>query len=383
MSKLKFGVVGAAGGQGGNWAKRIAGWAKTEVFDIELAAVCDKNKSGIEKRAQELGTTSYSDYQKMYKEAGLDAVVIATPHYLHAPMAILAAESDINILVEKPMCITVKQADAMRKAVRSNDVKLAVGFQHRFSPVYNGLKNAINSGDLGDIFQLNMFFRDWRTEMYYETSSRVKDPQTGIEHGWRGHWSTEGAGALSNQIIHFLDLFQWFGGPIKSVSAISRVAKHSFPETDDNTNAIVEFENGSMGNIQASVAYEYGSESEYGIYGTKGALVHRKNMVDDNGKKVPFLDFRSPEIKKKKPLKSYFGQGFDESMDMFNAFIEAINEDDESTIKVNVEEGRKSIELMRAILMSIIFEKKVTVPLHDADIWPSLAHTYKNPMFDL
>ena len=197
MAKLKFGVIGAAGGQGGGWASKIAGWGKTEVFDLELVAVCDINKIGIEKKAQELGCAAYTDYEKMYKEAKLDAVVIATPHFLHAPQAIAAAENDINILVEKPMCITLQQADAMRKAVKMNDVKLAVGFQHRFNPSFLGLKNAIESGDLGFIYQLNCFFRHWRTDLYYETSSQVKDPNSGKEHGWRGHWATEGAGALA------------------------------------------------------------------------------------------------------------------------------------------------------------------------------------------
>lgn len=382
MSKLRFGVIGAAGGQGGNWAKRLAGWGKTGVFDLDLVAVCDIAKGGVERRAQEFGATAYTDYQKMYQDANLDAVVIATPHYLHAPMAVAAAENDVNILVEKPMCITVRQADDMIRAVRQNVVKLAVGFQHRFNVNFVGLKNAIDSGDLGKIFQINMFFRHWRTEMYYGSSSRVEDPVTGRKHGWRGHWRTEGAGALANQIIHFLDQFQWLApSPIRSVSAISHVAKHMFPETDDNTNAIVEFQDGGMGSIQAGVAYEYGDDSEFGIYGTKGALVHRKNMYDEQGKKQAYLDYRPETLKKKKPVTEYRKGGFESSMQMFAAFMEAIEEDDESLISVNVEEGKKSVELMRGILLSIIFEKKVTFPVHDPGIFPSLAHYYKDPVF--
>jgi UDP-N-acetyl-2-amino-2-deoxyglucuronate dehydrogenase len=384
MGKLRFGVIGAAGGQAGGWAQKIMDWGKTEVFDIELVAVCDIRKTGVENVAKKHGVTAYTDYEKMYKEAKLDAVVIGTPHYVHAPMSILAAEHEINILVEKPMCINLKQADEMRKAVKINDVKLAVGFQHRFSPAYLGLKNAVESGDLGQIFQFNMFFRHWRTEMYYETSTPVKDPVSGREHGWRGHWRTEGAGALSNQLIHFLDQYQWIApSPVKSVTAISRVSKHSFPETDDNTNAIVEFMDGSMGNIQAGVAYEYGNDSEFGLYGTNGALIHRKNMFDEKGEKVPYLDMRPPAMQKKKPAKSYMPGVLNGSMQMFAGFLEAIEEDDSSLISCDVDEGRKSIELMRGILLSIIFEKKVSFPVHDSEsLFPSLAHTYKDPMFE-
>lgn len=382
MRKLKFGVIGAAGGQGGGWAQKISDWGKSEVFDIELSAVCDINKGGIEKKAKELCCKAYTDYKQMYNEAKLDAVVIATPHYLHAPMVIDAAEQDMHILVEKPMCITLKQADDMRKAVRKNGVMLAVGLQHRFDPSKIALKTAITSGDLGNIFQINGFFRDWRTEMYYETSTQVSDPNSGKKHGWRGHWSTEGGGSLANQEIHFLDSFQWIASsPIRSVQAISRVAKHTFPETDDNTNAILEFDNGAMGLLQAGVSYEYGEENEIGVYGTNGALITRKDMRDKAGNNLPLLDFRNEELKKKKPLYSYIPSILNGTMQMFAAFLEAIEEDDESLISVNVEEGRKSVELMRAIFLSVIMEKKITFPVHDPGIFPSLAHVYKDPMF--
>ena len=382
MGKLKFGVIGAAGGQGGGWAQKINDWGKSEVFDIELSAVCDINKGGIEKKAKELCCKAYTDYKQMYNEEKLDAVVIATPHYLHAPMAIDAAEQDMHILVEKPMCITLKQADDMRKAVRKNGVMLAVGLQHRFDPSKIALKTAISSGDLGNIFQINGFFRDWRTEMYYETSTQVSDPNSGKKHGWRGHWSTEGGGSLANQEIHFLDSFQWIASsPIRSVQAISRVAKHTFPETDDNTNAILEFDNGAMGLLQAGVSYEYGEENEIGVYGTNGALITRKDMRDKAGNNLPLLDFRNEELKKKKPLHSYIPSILNGSMQMFAAFLEAIEEDDESLISVNVEEGRKSVELTRAIFLSVIMEKKITFPVHDPGIFPSLAHVYKDPMF--
>ncbi len=378
MSKLRVGVVGAAGGQGGSWTRRLLDWSKA-VFEIEVVALCDKSPA-VKNKANNLSNVeAYLDYQEMYKKANLDLVVIATPHFLHAPMAIEAAENDINVFVEKPMCITVKQADAMRRAVMMNMVNLGVGFQHRYNPSFLGLKNAINSGDLGSVFQLNCFFRHFRTNMYYETSSRVKDPKTGRKHGWRGHWRTEGAGALSNQIIHFLDIYQWLApSAVKSVSAISRIARHNFTETDDNTNAIVEFIDGSMGNIQAGVAYEHGSESEFGIYGTKGALIHRKNMFDEEGNKVPYIDYRQD---KSKPAKDYKPSVLKGDMQMFGDFLQAIEEDDPSLISVDVEEGRKSIELMRGILMSIILEKKVSFPLHDTEIWPSLARTYEDPMF--
>ena len=149
------------------------------------------------------------------------------------------------------MCINLKQADEMRAAVEKYKIKLAVGFQQRFNPLYVGLKNAIQSGDLGEIFQINMLFHWWRKEDYYLNSSPVPENANEDWEGWRGHWKTEGAGALANQMVHYLDVFQWLSpSPIQAVTATSRVSKHTFVETDDNTNVIVEFQNGSMGLIQ-------------------------------------------------------------------------------------------------------------------------------------
>ena len=146
----------------------------------------------------------------MMDKEKLDLVINATPHYMHAPIVIAAAEDGLNILSEKPTCINLKQADAMIEAVDRTKIKCAIGFQHRFDPIYVALKNAITSGDLGEIYQMNMMFHWYRNENYYLNSSPVPENKDSLWEGWRGHWRTEGAGALANQIIHFMDLFQWF-----------------------------------------------------------------------------------------------------------------------------------------------------------------------------
>ncbi|MFX0099658.1 MAG: Gfo/Idh/MocA family protein [Candidatus Hodarchaeota archaeon] len=379
--KLRIGVIGGVSGRGSGWVRKMVEWKESLFPNLELVAICDKNPAVKQKAAKMQGVEAFLDYKEMYKKANLDVVIIATPHYLHAPMAIAAAEADIHVFTEKPMCITLRQADAMARAVKMNGVMLAVGFQRRFANTHVLLKNLIDSGDLGFVYQLNLFARSFRTNMYYDTSTLVIDPKTGREHGWKGHWNTEGGGALANQLIHHMDIYQWIApSPIKSVCAISRIARHTFTETDDNTNVIVEFMDGSMGNIQAGVAYEFGRDTEFGIYGTKGTVIHRGNMRDEEGKPLPIIDLRQD---KSKPLKKYSPGLLMGETQMFGDFLEAIEEDDPSLISVDVDEGRKSIELLRGIFMSIILEKKVTFPLHDAEIWPSLARTYKDPTFSL
>ncbi|MHA1339765.1 MAG: Gfo/Idh/MocA family protein [Promethearchaeota archaeon] len=384
MAELKIAVIGGAGGQGSSWIRRIKNWKRILEYDLKLAAICDVNKLGLEAQAKKYNCKSYLDYKEMLEKEELDVVIIATPHFLHAPMTIAAAEHGINVLTEKPMCINLKQADEMKKAVEKSKIKLAVGFQMRFHNRYRKLKNIVDSGDLGDIFQINMLYHWWRTENYYLNSSPTEVNADEDWEGWRGHWKTEGAGAIANQIVHHIDLFQWISpSPVKSIMATSRVAKHTFIEVDDNTNAIVEFQNDSMGLIQAGVAYEHDRDEIFAIYGINGSVVYQKKYRGFLGIPKNLIDYRNKELKKRKKFKEYGRKLIlDISKALFENFLQSIKEDDPSIISVDVNEGRKSIEIMRAILLSNKYQKKIVFPFDDpADEFPTLPHPYIAPEF--
>jgi predicted dehydrogenase len=377
---LRCGIIGH-GGRGHSWSTYIKLWGKKAAKPLELVAISDISDAVLKKDQEKLKVPTYKDYNEMLDKEKLDLVMIAAPHYIHAPATIAAAEHGTNVLVEKPMCINLKQADEMRAAVEKSGIKLAVGFQERFHPAYVGLKNAITSGDLGDIFQINMIFHWWRTEEYYLNSSPVPENKDLDWEGWRGHWNTEGAGALANQMIHYMDIFQWLSpSPIKSVVANSRVAHHTYVETDDNTNAIVEFQNGSMGFIQAGVAYQYAKEEEYGIYGTEGTLIRRRNLRGAFGIPKFYEDNRKASVKAKKNILSYIPKKeFFPAKALLMHLVNAIVKDDPSQIGVDVVEGRKSVELLRAILLSQIQDQKITFPFDDnTDCYPDLLHTYQD-----
>lgn len=383
VNSFRVAVIGCQG-RGRGWVRKVKFWSKAfKPHTLELVAVCDIEEIALDRTAKANNVKAYKDYHEMYDKEKLDIVFIATPHYMHAPMSIAAAEHGINIFTEKPMCINLKQADAMKAAVEKAKVKLAVGFQHRYNPLYVGLKNAITSGDLGEIFQINMIFHWWRNENYYLNSTPVPENKDLDWEGWKGHWKTEGAGALANQIVHFMDIFQWLSpSPIQSVMAASRIAKHTLVETDDNTNAIVEFKNGSMGLLQAGVAYEYGKEEEFAVYGTQGALIRQNGLKGFLGIPKIYADHRKVAIKAKKPILAYLPKKFNIEKEMLGNFINAIVKDDAKNISVDVNEGRKSIELMRAILLSQKLQKKIIFPFEDNDAeFPELPRTYADPQY--
>ncbi len=381
MAIYKCAVIGGGGGRGHGWAARIKRWPKGDAHQLQLVAVADISEISLNRAVEKFGCKGYKDYVEMLDKEKPDLVVVATPHYVHAPMAIAAAERGINVFCEKPMCINLKQADEMRAAVEKYKIKLAVGFQHRFNPVYLALRNVVRSGDIGDVFQVNALYHWWRREDYYLNSTPVPENKELDWEGWKGHWYTEGGGALANQIMHHMDLFQWISpSPVQSVIASSKVAKHTYVETDDNTNVIVEFQNGSMGLIQAGVAYQHDRDDVFGVYGTEGAVVHRKNNKGLFGIPRLFEDYRKKEVKARKRMLSYVPSlKLNLNKAVLDNLLDAVANDDAKRISVDVVEGRKSIELLRAIVLSQHHGKKITFPFEDDPAaYPTLQHTYQD-----
>jgi UDP-N-acetyl-2-amino-2-deoxyglucuronate dehydrogenase len=383
VKELKCAVIGGGGGQGRSWMRRLRSWKTLADYKFNIEAVCDINQNSLNKRMEEFKCKGYTDYREMFEKEKLDLVVIATPHYMHAPMSIAAAEHGVNVLCEKIMCINLKQADEMKAAVEKYKIKLAVGFQHRYNPIFVAMRKAVQNGDLGELFQINLIYHWWRTEDYYLNSTPVPENKDTDWEGWRGHWLTEGGGAIANQIVHFIDAFVSMSqSPIKSLYAQSKVAKHTFVETDDNTNAIVEFKNDSMGLIQAGVAYQHDKIEELSLFGIDGALAARKKGKGLMGYLKIFEDYRKAEIKKKHRMWSYVPKNVLPDKCMMENLLLAIKNDDPKSISVDVNEGRKTVEILRAILLSQALNKKIEFPFNDdPSKYPELAHPYTAPEF--
>jgi predicted dehydrogenase len=235
--------------------------ALREVPEAELVAVCDASTDRAEAFARQLGTRAYTEVATMLQDEGVEAVIIGTPHPAHAEPAIIAAESGVHVLVEKPMAATLKDCDAMLAAARKSGITLGVISQRRLYEPVARMKAAINAGKLGAPVLGAFTMYSWRDPAYYQSDS------------WRGRWDTEGGGVLVNQSPHHLDMLQWLMGEVDEIKGYWANLNHPTIEVDDTAVAIVRFKSGGLGSIVTSVSQKPGLFSKIHIHGSNGASV--------------------------------------------------------------------------------------------------------------
>ena len=254
MDKLKFAIVGC-----GRIAERHAEHIS---HAARLQAVCDIDISRAEMFADKFNTVSYSDIDEMLKaEKNLDVLAVCTPNGFHAEHTIKALRKGLHVLCEKPMAISVIDCGEMIKEAERANKRLFIVKQNRYNPPVVAVKNALDSGKLGKIFniQLSCF---WNRKNDYYTRS-----------GWKGTKLLDG-GTLYTQFSHFIDLLYWLFGDIKNVDAITRNFIHQdIIEFEDTGVVIIEFYNGTIGTINFTVnSYNQNMEGSLTIFGEKGTV---------------------------------------------------------------------------------------------------------------
>ena len=194
---------------------------------ITVAATCDPNTAK---------NADYTGYEEMIDAGGFDVLHICLPHYLHAPAAIYAMDRGINVLCEKPMAISIAEAENMIRTAEHNNVSLGVIFQNRYNPGAMMIKKALTSGagsegsTLGKVKAGALKVNWFRSEEYY------------TESDWRGKWATEGGGVLINQSIHTFDLANYFlGGKPDYVEASITNRGHPSIEVEDVAWGIISY----------------------------------------------------------------------------------------------------------------------------------------------
>ncbi|MBB6453296.1 putative dehydrogenase [Salirhabdus euzebyi] len=250
---LNFAIVGC-----GHVAKKHV-QAINNSEGARLYALCDANANQL----QQFGSTYdikhlFTSFEKLLDQQEIDIISICTPSGTHRKLAIQAANAKKHIVLEKPMALTLTDADAILKACDENDVKLTVVHPNRFRPAVVALKQAIQENKFGTISYVNATLRWNRNQAYYDQAS------------WRGTKEQDG-GVLMNQAIHNLDLLLWLIGDVEQVQAYMDTRIRNI-EAEDVATAILRFKDGMLGVIEAtSTIYPKNLEESISIFGETGS----------------------------------------------------------------------------------------------------------------
>lgn len=243
-------------GSGNIATHHINAWRQTT--DVLTTMVCGNIADQCKKLAEKFDMDWSTDIDAVLEDGHIDIVDIVVPSGFHAEIGIKAANAGKNVLVEKPIDVTLEKADALIKACEDNNVTLGVVSQNRFIDPMQTIYKYIEDGKLGKIIQGDAYIKWFRSKEYYSSGE------------WRGTYALDGGGPFINQGIHFIDLLSSIMGPAKSVYAKTKNRAHPEIEVEDMGSAIVEFKNGGSGVIQASTAMYPGLPARLEIHGTKG-----------------------------------------------------------------------------------------------------------------
>jgi len=252
--EIGFGIIGL-----GMIAAKHAQAIKS-VPGAKLVAALSSDAAKAADFAARFGGTPYTDLDAFLADPALQVVNVCVPSGDHARYGVPAALAGKHVMVEKPIEVSLEAADRLIAASRQAGVKLAVISQRRFEPDVQKLKKALDDGLFGQLLSADVFIKWWRTQEYYDSAD------------WRGTYKLDGGGALMNQGVHYVDVVQWLVGPVKSVRAITRTAAHKI-EVEDLALALLTFENGAVGLLEASTLHYPGLPERLEITGQNGTAV--------------------------------------------------------------------------------------------------------------
>ncbi|SEE91678.1 Gfo/Idh/MocA family protein [Ruania alba] len=227
--RLRIGVIGV-GVIGKAHIKRLL----TDSSPAQLVAIADADPASAQAVGDDLGAPVDASVPELLARTDVDAVIIAIPSGLHADVTIAALDAGKHVLLEKPIDVTVDAADRIIAAEQRSGKTLSVVSQRRFAPENQFLRDAIQSGRLGNLTTANIEIALWRTQEYYDSGA------------WRGTWALDGGGALMNQGVHLVDLALWLLGDVEEVYAHSGLLAHERIEVEDTITITARFTSGAL-----------------------------------------------------------------------------------------------------------------------------------------
>lgn len=351
--RIKFGIVGC-----GVIGKLHAQQLK-QIEDAEIVALADVLGERAEQFAHDFGGAAYSSYQELLKDSRVQVVSVCTPSGMHADMAVEAAHAGKHVIVEKPMDVTLQQADRMIRECRDAGVELGCIFQHRFDYATLRVKELLDTGKLGRIVLVNGSVHWYRSDSYYASGD------------WRGTWAMDGGGVLMNQAIHTVDLVRHFGGPIDEIYAHAANRLHPQIEVEDVSVATLSFRNGTVGTFTATTCAYPGLSTRVEIIGELGSCIIENNkLVYEHFKTGEDIGTHGLEVDKSNRANIENEQAStgvqhrvygNAHYHQFVDFIEAIRSGRHSA--VHAEEGRHALEIILGIYESAKAGRPVRLPL--------------------
>ena len=323
---------------------------------LELVALCDLIPDNIDillnKTEYATDAPRYTDYKKMVEEhPELELVAIATDSGVHAEIALYCIDHGINVIVEKPMAMSMQDATEMIKRSEEKGVKLAVCHQNRFNIAVQEMRHAIDAGRFGKLSHGSINVRWNRNLAYYEQAP------------WRGKWASDG-GALMNQCIHGIDLLRWMlGDEVEEVYGVTRQQFHDYLECEDIGMAVLKFKSGAIGTIEGTVnVYPKNLEETLYLFGETGT-VKLGGTSCNNIDVWNFADVSEADAGKaglQEATSNVYGNGH---TSLYADMLSAIKNDRKPYVDAYA--GRNALEIVLAIYKSQLTGMPVKLPLEN------------------
>ena len=304
----------------------------------------------IEKYGLEAAT--YAGVPQLLAGVDFDLASVCLPPFAHASVAVDLLKAGKHVLIEKPMATCLEECDQMIAAAQSTGSLLSVVAQNRFKTPMMKLKKLLESGVIGKVVhgQVDSFW--WRGQNYYDL-------------WWRGTWEKEGGGCTMNHAVHHIDLFHWMMGMPAELQAVMANSFHNNSEVEDFSSAVLLYENGSLGQITASLLH-HGEEQQLAIQGERAMLAvpwklrafqqKENGFPEDNPELVAEIQALYDQL----PELAHSGH----AGQIANVLAAIAGEE---TLLVDGLAGRNTIELVTAIYLSSTLGKRVKLPLTPQD----------------
>ena len=323
--------------------------------ELEIVAVCDilseKMEAILEKHELQGNENihRYTDYTEMIAKESPELVSVATESGIHAEIALYCINKGINVIIEKPIAMSIEDADRIIEAAEEKGVKVSACHQNRFNVAVQELRKAVETERFGKLSHGSIHVRWNRNHGYYDQAK------------WRGTWAQDG-GALMNQCIHGIDLLRWMmGGEVEEVYGATRQQFHDYLEAEDIGMAVLKFKNGAIGTIEGTTnVYPKNLEETLYVFGEKGTV----KLGGTSTNNIDVWDFadETDEDNKNKGLQeqtsNVYGNGH---TSLFADVIDSIQNDRKPY--VDAVAGRNALEVILAIYKSQKTGLPVKLPL--------------------